>query len=99
MTGVEWERRMKEKEFDIAVSSASKSEVQTERNAEIKFDKDSANKIFFFFHGSYNSLLQGLSQLFFGTSFDHEPGFKTEILIKYRIHSRKRPDIFGYAGF
>jgi len=43
--------------FDIAVSSASKSKLSTERNTEIKYDKDTRKikKInsFFSFYGSY----------------------------------------------
>jgi len=33
-----------------------------------------------------------------GTAFDHEPVLKTKNLIKYRIHNRRRPNVFGNAG-
>jgi len=46
--------------FDIAVSSASKSDCQTERNAEIKYDKNTRkikNKFIFLFSWKLHSLL------------------------------------------
>jgi len=50
---------------------------QTERNAEIKYDKDTC-KI-------KNKFICKGKPTVFGTAFDREPGFKTENLIKYQI--------------
>jgi len=52
--------------------------------------KTPANKkinSFFSFHGSYIGFCKGKPTVF-GTAFDRKPGFKTENLIKYRIHCR-----------
>jgi len=75
--------------FDIAVSSASKSELSNwKKKSEIKYDKDNRkieNKfIFLFSYGSYKVFYQGKPAVF-GTAFEREPGFITENLIKYRI--------------
>jgi len=56
---------------------------QTERNAEIKYDKDTRKiNSFFSFHRSYIFFCKG-KPTDFGIAFDREPGIKTENLIKY----------------
>jgi len=77
--------------FDIVVSSASKSELlnaQTERNAEIKYDKDTRKiQNNSSIHGRYIVFCKGKPTVF-GTAFNREPGFKIGNLIKYRIQCR-----------
>jgi len=80
-TGVVWGeggRKRKNSKF-TSLFHQVKVKCQTERNAEIKFDKGTSKiKINLFF--SWKPSV-------FGTVFAHEPGFKTENLLKYRIHN------------
>jgi len=75
---------------------------QTEKNAVIKYDKDTRkikNKFIFFFSWKLNSLLLRVKPIVFGTALDREPGFKTVNLIKYWIQCRHYGGACVWGGY
>jgi len=70
---------------------------QTERNAEIKFEKDT-RKIKINSFSLFMEVIQSFIRVkptVLGTAFHHEPGFKAENLIKYRILCRHYNEACG----